>query len=249
MTSAKVWLVIATSNSRPSIVFSVNVSSSAWYATTDPAIVSEKVKCILESIGVGSSSGSVSCLETPGSRCCGPRPCTARPRTAAPGRAPRCRRATAFAVSANTSQRRSSSSGHGEVVRGVVHVHHHVQVGLERLLAREREGEHARDRVAPLGLVELEPVPADVLRRRGGCALPVRNERRRRLAWRRRSAIICLKNRKRLGVLLDQRPVEPARARCPGSRRCCCRPACGRPRRRPRTSARPARGRGPPRSS
>src|SRR3954454_15070954 len=57
VTSAKVWLVIATSNSRPSIIFSVKVSSSAWYATTDPAIVSEKVKCILESIGLVSSLG------------------------------------------------------------------------------------------------------------------------------------------------------------------------------------------------
>src|SRR6266550_5203932 len=59
VTSAKVWLVSATSNSRSSIVRSVNVSSSALYATTDPAIVSEKVKCILESIDSDSSLGSV----------------------------------------------------------------------------------------------------------------------------------------------------------------------------------------------
>ena len=126
---------------------------------------------------VGSSSESVSCL---GRR----RITTLRPSTVQRStvewsllrRARRCRRATAFDVSANTRQRRSSPRRHGEVVRRVVHVHHHVQVGLERLVAREREREHARRRVVPVGLVELEAVPADV--RHAAAVRPPGEERR-----------------------------------------------------------------------
>ena len=78
-----------------------------------------------------------------------------------------------LAVSAKSSQRRSSSGGHGEIVRVVVHVQHHVQVGLGREPSspREREGEDARAGVVPAGLVELEPVPRDVGQRRARSAL------------------------------------------------------------------------------
>ena len=44
-----------------------------------------------------------------------------------------------------------------------------------------------------------------------------------------------------LRVALAQRPSPTRRSRCPGTRRCCCRPACGRSRRRRAASACPAR--------
>ena len=53
----------------------------------------------------------VRCLATPGSRCCGPRPCTDLPRTASAGRGSAMSSGDDFAVSANTSHRRPSSSG------------------------------------------------------------------------------------------------------------------------------------------
>ena len=40
----------------------------------------------------------------------------------------------------------------------------------------------------------------------------------------------------------SSRPSRTTRSRCPGTRRCCCRPASGRARRRRAASARPARG-------
>ena len=61
----------------------------------------------------------------------------------------------------------------------------------------------------------------------GLAALPVRNVPRRTFGWRRRNAIERLHEAEHLGVLLDQPPIEPADRRCPGSRRCCCRAACG----------------------
>ena len=39
---------------------------------------------------------------------------------------------------------------------------------------------------------------------------------------------------------------RPSRSRCPGNRRCCCRPGCCRPRRRPGSAARPAPATGRP---
>ena len=52
-----------------------------------------------------------------------------------------------------------------------------------------------------------------------------------------RRAMSRLHEAMHVGVLLEQRPVEPARSRCPGSRRCCCRAACGAPRRPSGSSA------------
>ena len=101
--------VIATSNSRPSIVRSVKVSSSAWYADDRPRdrvgegeVHSRVHRCRVPSSGVR-------CLGTRGSRCCGLRPCTARPRmvVSLPGSA--MSSGDAFAVSANTSPAPSPS--------------------------------------------------------------------------------------------------------------------------------------------
>ena len=63
---------------------------------------------------------------------------------------------------------------------------------------------------------------------------PVRNVSRRTVGCSRRKSISDCTKRTQVGVLLDQLPIEPAIVRCPGSRRCCCRAACGGIRRRPR---------------
>src|SRR4051812_26456560 len=207
VTSANVWLVIATSNSRPSIVLSVKVSSSAWNATTDPAIVSEKVKCILESISfrVPFSGSGVLRLEDHDAAALDRAP------VAVERLQPAGLRDVVGGCLRGVGEHEPPPAvvlGDGELVRAVVHVHHHVHVRLERLLAGEREREHARVRVAPFGLVELEAVPADVPQ-----AAPVVPAGQERAAAQARVPAAQVdhvpEEPEEAGVLVDELPVEP----------------------------------------
>ena len=75
----------------------------------------------------------------------------------------------------------------------------------------EREGEHARDRVVPLGLVELEAVPADVLEPAPVAAAGEERAAAQARVARAAGAIMLLEEpEERRALLLDQRPVEPA---------------------------------------
>ena len=78
-----------------------------------------------------------------------------------------------------------------------------------RLLAGQREREHPRAGVVPTRRWSSSRPCQRMSWRPRRFVSPVKNERRRRLEWRARSAIICLKNRNSSAFSLDQRPVEP----------------------------------------
>ncbi len=120
-------------------------------------------------------------------------------------------------------------------------VGHRDAVAVEEHLQRAR---HVRGPVlvGHLDAVGREPRDIGLRSAPAPCRIgrPWNQPRRRNTGCWRRNAATSAREREQLGV--GAPPSRTTRPRCPGSTRCCCRPASGRSRRRRAASARPATG-------